>query len=146
MTGTSEFFTTICDNLKKDYQIGSGDRNDVVFTGQRVRWQGNTLVVDQEKAVEELSEVQLEKNLPDNTPCTPTLHTEFRSLVRSLNWLQSRTHFQVAYKFSRSASAASSPTIGDIRTLNKVVRTVRAKPMKLMFWPLKRELESSGLP
>ena len=146
MTGSPEFWTHVGNKLKKDYQIGSEDKNDVVFTGQRIRWQGNTLVVDQDKAVEELSEVHIEKNLSDNTPCTASQHTEYRSLLGSLNWLQSRTQFQIAYKFSRAASAAASPKIGDLRALNKIARTVRAKPMKLMFWPLKGDLRILGMP
>ena len=60
MTGSKEFFDYLGKSLKKDYQIGSEDRNDVVFTGQCCRWQGSTLVVDQEKAVEDLSEVNIE--------------------------------------------------------------------------------------
>ena len=117
MTGSSEFWTHVGNKPKKDYQIGSEDKNDVVFTGQRIRWQGNTLVVDQDKAVEELAEVHIEKNLSDNIPCTASQHTEYRSLPGSLNWLQSRTQFQIAYQFSRAASAAASPKIGDLRAL-----------------------------
>ena len=67
------------------------DKNDVVFTGQRIRWEGRKLVVDQDKAVEELSEVNLEKHLKDDAPCTASQHTGFRSLLGSLNCLQSRT-------------------------------------------------------
>jgi hypothetical protein len=93
----------------------------VVFTGQRVRWEGRKLVVDQDKAVEDLSEVNLDKHLKDDTPCTASQHTEFRSLLGSLNWLQSRTQFAVCYNFSRAASASAGPKIGDIRSLNKIV-------------------------
>ena len=49
MTGSKEFYDLIGTSLRREYQIGSEDKNDVVFTGQRVRWQGNTVVVDQEK-------------------------------------------------------------------------------------------------
>jgi hypothetical protein len=74
------------------------------------------------------------------------MHTEYRSVLGSLNWLQSRTQFQIAYKFSRAASAASKPTIGDVKALNKIVRTVRAQPLKLRFWPLKGRLRILGYP
>ena len=76
-------------------QIGSEDRNNVAFTGQRVRWNNKALVVDQDKSVEELSEIVIDKHLNDDTPCTASQHTEFRSLLGSLNWLQSRTQFAV---------------------------------------------------
>ena len=48
MTGSKEFYSYIGQALRKEYQIGSEDKNDVVFTGQRVRWEGRKLVVDQD--------------------------------------------------------------------------------------------------
>ena len=146
MTGTAEFEKLVLQQIRKDYQIGSEDKDDVVFTGQRVRWQGAVLTVDQDKAIEELAEIQVPKGLKDETMCTPAQHTEYRSLLGSLNWLQSRTQFHIAYKFSRSAAQAAAPTIGDVRVLNKVARTVRAQPMKLQFWPLKGNLRIVGYP
>jgi hypothetical protein len=90
-------------------------------------------VVDQDKAVGELKEIELDKNMKDDTSCTPELQTEFRRLLGSINWLQSRTQFPIGYRFSRCASAAASPTIGRIRALNKVARTIRARPVRLHF-------------
>ena len=60
--------------------------------------------------------------------------------------MQSRSQFHATYKFSRSASAAASPTIGDIRMLNKVVRTVRANPVRLHFWPMTGQQRILGYP
>ena len=56
------------------------------------------------------------------------------------------SQFHTSYKFSRSASAAAAPTIGDVRMLNKVVRTVRANPVRLHFWPLKGQQRTTGYP
>jgi len=74
------------DRIRKDFQVGSEDIDGVIFTGQRIRWKGNTLVVDQDKAIEELTEVQFDKSLKDDVACNPSLHTEYRSLLGSLNW------------------------------------------------------------
>ncbi len=63
-----------------------------------------------------------------------------------INWLQSRTQFAIAYKFSRAAAAASGPTYGDVKQLNKVVRTIRAQPVALRFWPLSGPLRIIGEP
>ena len=117
--------------------MGPEDTDEIVFTGQRIRWKGNTLVVDQDKAIEELSEIQFDESLKNEVACNPTLRTEYRSLLGSLNWLQS-TQFQIAFKFSRCVSAAASPTIGDVRAFNKVVRSVRSQPVRLHFWPMDR--------
>ena len=124
--------------------MGSEDTGEVVFCGQRVRKQNGCVIVDQDKAIEELTEIPVPKDAKDETACTPQQHTAYRSLLGSLNWLQSRTQFQIAYKFSRAASAAASPTIGNTKELNKVVRIVRSAPQQLKFWPLKGNLRIVG--
>ena len=98
------FWDEVVTKLKKDYQVGSEDKGDVVFTGQRIRKQGSPIVLDQDKAIEELSEIQFDKTLTDTMTCPPSLHTEYRSVLGALNWLQSRTQYAAAYKFSRAAS------------------------------------------
>ena len=136
-SGTPKFLASLKEKLKKDYQIGSETYDNIMFCGQRVRWQGNVLVVDQDRQVDELSEIKVSKGSPDSQVCSPQMHTEYRSVLGMLNWLQSRTQYHICYRFSRAASAAASPTILDVRELNKVVRVVRALPVKLTFWPLK---------
>ena len=136
-TGTKECCKQLENSLSKEFQIGSLDTNDVMFTGQRVRWKDKVLEVDQTRCIEELTEVTFDKSLKDNIQCDATMHTSFRSVLGQLNWLQSRTQFHIAYSFSRCASAASKPTIGDVRALNKAVRTVRSNPVVLRFHNIK---------
>ncbi len=146
LTGNDTFLKRVLESLRRDYKFGSEDTDDIMFTGQRVKWQGQSVVVDQTKAVEELTEVDLPKGAADSTPCSPEQHTEFRSVLGSLNWLQSRTQYHICYAFSRLASASAAPTIGDVRALNKLVRTVRARSVKLYFHPLKGPLRIVGYP
>jgi hypothetical protein len=149
-SGTPKFLASLREQLTKEYQIGSEAYDNVMFCGQRVRWQKkddqNIIVVDQDGQVEELTEIKLDKGLKDSDKCDATMHTAYRSLLGGLNWLQSRTQFHSCYKFSRAASAASGPTIGDCRELNKVVKQVRATPMRLVFWPLKGPYRILGFP
>ena len=49
-------------------------------------------------------------------------------------------------KFSRDASMAASPTIGDVEALNKRARQIKPLPVKLQFWPLTRPLRIIGFP
>ena len=83
--------------------------------------QGPYISCDQKLAVDAVEEIKFEKHLKDNVACNPQMHTAHRSVLGQLNWLQSRTQVHLCYKFSRCASAASSPTIGDVREINKVV-------------------------
>ena len=52
----------------------------------------------------------------------------------------------MCYRFSRSVSASASPTIGDVKTLNKIVRQLQTNPATLRFWPLKGTLRLVGYP
>jgi len=152
MCGNSEFGDRVLKRLRKDYTIGSEDINDIAFVGQRIRWtkaSGATaphIQVDQQLAVDDLHEIIFERSLKDDVLCTPFLHTEYRSVLGMINWLQSRTQFHSCYKFSRAASRQSAPTIGDCRAVNKLVRAIKATPVALHFWPLKGKLRLLGFP
>ncbi|MDP7646981.1 MAG: hypothetical protein QGH82_02765, partial [Candidatus Woesearchaeota archaeon] len=144
--GTPAFLKYLRECLLREYEIGSETSDNIMFVGQRIRWQGDTLIVDQDMKIEELQEIKFEKGSKDDTLCAPAMHTEYRSVLGNINWLQSRTQFHIAYRFSRAASAAAGPTIGDVKELNKVVRTVRAQPVRLTFWPLRGLLRILGYP
>ena len=45
--------------------------DDITLTGQRVRWSDNCIAVDQDRAIEELTEIVLDKSLPDTQTCIP---------------------------------------------------------------------------
>ncbi len=91
MVGGDEFTKRVITRLRKDFQVGSEDRNDVTFVGQRIRWINGLhkghICVDQKLAVEELLEIKFDKSLKDNVECAPGLHTEHRSVLGQLNWL-----------------------------------------------------------
>ena len=62
--------------LRKDFQDGSEDWNDVTFSRQRIRWTkdpqtGSCIEVSQEKAIEELEEIPVEQNTKEDLHCTP---------------------------------------------------------------------------
>ena len=145
-TGADDFERLVLKLLRKDFQVGSEDKNDVVFTGQRVLRRETSLEVDQQLAIEELEEIQFGKSLADNVVCTSDLHTRYRSVLGSINWLQSRTQYQAAYRFSRCAAASAGPTIGDVRALNKLVRSIKNEPAKLIFHKLKNPCRLIGIP
>ena len=90
-TGGNEVEQRVLTRLRKYFQVGSADWNDVAFTRQRIRWSqdaqnGPYIEVSQNKAVDELEETPVERNTR-------------RSLLGQVNWLQSRTPFQCCYTF-----------------------------------------------
>ena len=151
MGGDKVFEDKILASIRKDFNVGSEDKNDIMFVGQRIKWKthdkyGPYISADQKLAVDAVEEIKFEKSLKDNIACAPQLHTAYRSVLGQLNWLQSRTQAQLCYKFSRCASAASSPTIGDVREINKVVRTLKNQYVDARFWPLNGTQRILGMP
>ena len=102
--------------------------------------------VTQKLNVEELEEISIPRGSSDSEGCSKEMHAAFRSLLGSINWLQSRTQFQACYQFSRCDSASASPTIGDCRALNKLCRQIKNEPSELRFWPLKTAPRILGIP
>ena len=82
----------------------------------------------------------------DEEKCDKDMHTAYRSLLGSINWLQSRAQFQACYQFSRCASAAASPTIGDCKAPNKLCKQIVNDPMELKFWPLEGHPRLMAMP
>ena len=86
------------------------------------------------------------KSLLDSDVCSGPLHSQYRSVLGQVNWLQSRTQYKACYRCSRCASAAAGPTIADVLALNKLVRSIRSEPCVLKYWPLKGNLRFVGYP
>ena len=100
MTGDDVFEKEIMGRLRKDFQVGSEDKNDCLFVGQRIQRKqddkhGWYINVHQNVAIDELQEITFDKHLKDDTPLTPQMHTAYRSVLGQINWLQSRTQFHI---------------------------------------------------
>ena len=148
-TGDKQFLATLRASIERIFDIGSEDTNNIEFVGQRIRWikkPGSRpfICIVQTKAIESLSEIGFDKSLRDDMVCGSSLHNLFRSVLGQINWIQSRTQFHACYEFSRCASAASAPTNGDCRALNKLVRQIRTTPFELRYYPLKGPLRIVG--
>ena len=65
---------------------------------------------------------------PDTNPCSPEEHAEFRSGVGNLHWATSQTGVDHAVDASRLQKRQNSPTYGDSKDLDKVVREIKSTP------------------
>ena len=134
-------------DFKKSH-VGSEDWNDVTFTRQGIRWMNNPqsgtyIDASQQKAIHELKEIPVERNTKEDLHSTPAMHTKYRSVLGQINWLQSRTQLQCCHKFSKCASRAASPTIGNVKALNKLARQLKSQPVKLSVLATHRIVENN---
>ena len=89
-TGGNEMEQRVLTRVRKDFQVGSDDWNDVAFTRQRIRWtqdsqNGPYTEVSEDKAIDELKEIPVERNTKEDLHCTPSMHTMYRSLLGQVN-------------------------------------------------------------
>ena len=82
----------VLSRVRKDFQVGSEDWNDVTFTRQRIRWiqdsqSGSFIEVRQQKAIEELLEIPVERNTNEDLHSTPAMHTATNSPDVFLNFV-----------------------------------------------------------
>ena len=106
ITGTPEFLEKFKKVVKSQFKIGHEDVNDLMFTGQRVKWiidektkKKSHITVEQSLCVSELSEILIPKGMKDEEKYDKDLHTAYRSLLGSIIWLQSRTQFSHVISF-----------------------------------------------
>ena len=102
MAGDKVFESKVWSSLRKNFAVGSEDKNDIMFVGQRIKWKtqakyGHYISVDQKLAVDAVEEVKIDNSLKDNAQCNPQLHTAYRSVLGQLNWLQSRAQVHLCY-------------------------------------------------
>ena len=95
-TGGNEMEQRVLTRLRKDFEFGLEDWNDVAFTGQRIRWtqdspSGPYIEVSQSKAIDDLEVIPVERNTKEDLHCTSSMHTMYRSFLGQINCLQSRT-------------------------------------------------------
>ena len=81
-TGTDDFLSSFAESLKKSFQIGSLDENDVMFCGQRIIKQGATVTVHQDLCIEDLHEALIPKGKDSDALVGADL-TEYRSVLGS---------------------------------------------------------------
>ena len=81
--------------------------------------------INQNEAIEELEEIRVERN-------TKKASTALLQCTRSAEALQisnAVTNYPDVLRWQ-------SPTIGDVRSLNKLARQIKSQPVKLQYWPL----------
>ena len=80
ISGAPEFLTWFLKKIREHFTVGHEDKNDLTFTGQRVRWvldaqgQKKYISIDQKLCVSELEEIVIPKHLKDADVCDKAQH------------------------------------------------------------------------
>ena len=74
MAGDKVFADKVLASVRKDFNVGSEDKNDIMFVGQRIKWkthdkQGPYISCDQKLAVDAVEEIKFDKHLTKGQHC-----------------------------------------------------------------------------
>lgn len=115
MTGDTLFGDLIIKYFHAQFQIGTKDKNDILFVGRRARWTQENhpwhAHLNQSRALADLEEAKIQnKTDSEITPLSGTDHTAFRGILGQIHWLQPRTQFPLRYRFSTSPPEQPLPS------------------------------------
>ena len=92
--------SNILANIRKDFSVGSEDKDDIMFVGQRIKWKTHDkrrpyVSVDQKLAVDAVEEIKIVGRPKGNLACDPKMHTAYCSVLGQLNWPQCGTQVRL---------------------------------------------------
>ena len=134
------------DRLRKDFRVGSEDWNDVLFSGQRIRWvkdpqSGPRIEVSQEEAIEK---IPVERNTKD-LHCTPCSAYKVKTPSRTENLFAEQDTDSVGTSFPDMHQKAASPTIGHVKALKHGGKTTQDSTSKISFLATHRTFEKNWI-
>ena len=152
MAGDKVFESKVLSSLRKNFAVGSEDKNDIMFVGQHIKWKthdkyGPYISVDQKLAVDAVEEVKIDKSLKDNIQCNPQLHTAYRSVLGQLNWLQSRnsgSHLLQVFRVVPQPLLVRPLEMSG--KLTRLFAPLKSQYVDGRFWPLKGSQRILGMP
>ena len=126
MAGDKVFESKVLSSLRKNFAVGSEDKNDIMFVGQRVKWMthdkyGPYVSVDQKLAVDAVEEVKIDKSLKDYS-------------MQPDPFLDSSIGYRVELRFTFATSSRVVPQPLLVRLLEMSVKSRR------LFAPLRARM------
>lgn len=167
VAGEGEYYQERVDLLRKSFPFGSwlsaSDQN-VTFCGCEVKQETNfDIVVSQERYSMGINEIplSLERKSSTESPANTEETKQLRAVLGALSWRATQTSPWLGASVSVLQGVQSSPTVADLLTANKLVRTQRAlhdvpirfcsnieKPILITYtdasWACKRDGTSQG--
>lgn len=132
VAGEGEYYQERVDLLRKSFPFGSwlsaSDQN-VTFCGCEVKQETNfDIVVSQERYSMGINEIplSLERKSSTESPANTEETKQLRAVLGALSWRATQTSPWLGASVSVLQGVQSSPTVADLLTANKLVRTQRA--------------------
>ena len=139
----NEMQQRVLTRLRKDFQVGSEDWNDVAFTGtknsldKKIPITGRTLKSTITRPLRSWMKSLWNENTMEDVHCTPSTHTRYRSLSGT---------DKLATELGHSSNAVTnSPDVLRWQPLHQLAMLsastnwrdhIKSQPVKLQYWPL----------
>ncbi len=122
---------TVVSTIRAQYPLGewldvSSNKNGVTFTGRRsTTTEDGIIIIGQSEFVKARMGgllVRRGDSRPEECPCMPSEHADYRCAAGSLRWVMSETRPSLSISTSTLQKAQSAPCWGNYKILAKVVQ------------------------
>ena len=134
--GVTSFQQAVIVKLKKNFLLGLTIlRVSSTFGINIDQSRDCSILIDQFDYVKRLKEIGVDGyvHCSRSVALSPVDREEYRALARQLNWLSTQTCPDISFEVCRLRSVFDQATVDDFICANKVVRKLKAAPVKICF-------------
>ena len=133
--GTSQWHEEVINHVMQKFRISAHAVGTFRYVGLNVKQTSEGIFVDQQAYVQELKPIELK---PERMQCKDDLlsseeKSQLRSLSGQLLWATSQTRPDGAYYSCVVSNYGKEPTVRDILSANKAVKTIKSRDVRLFF-------------
>ena len=134
-SGTEEFVNDVILKIRSTFSISSENRSAFKYIGLHLSQDQTGIHLDQEKYVNELSEIQIPMGRKSsiNSDVTEKERDDLRSLIGKLSWVAQQTRPDISFSVSQLGSNIKEAKVKHLLEANKVVRRCKAHNIHMFF-------------
>ena len=134
--GVTSFQQAVIVKLQKEFLVGSYNTASFKYVGINIdQSHDGSILVDQFDYVKRLKEIGVDGyvHCSRSVALSPVDREEYRALIGQLNWLSTQTRPDISFEVCRLSSVFDQATVDDLICANKIVRKLKATPVKIFF-------------
>ena len=133
--GTGVFKRVVLKGLEQFYKIGNVESRKFQYLGIYIHQKEGVIVVDQNRYLEELREIELEKGRNNHRQDFLKLPEKkhLQELIGQLNWLSTQTRQDISFDVCDLSSRINIAVVDDVIYINKFIRKLKLQSVSLVF-------------
>ena len=129
---TTTFLKTLIDSLNNKLKISKVEKNEFRVTGiDFKRTENGEINLDMQAYADSLEPIKEFRKVADTQTLTSIEQKIYRKLTGRLSWLANNVRPDICYNVLQLSKKSHSPTMADLKQINKVIEKIKNKPNKI---------------